>query len=164
VATAYGAGIQNFVGRLPTLTRRLLSLGLWIIAVIILVVYSFCVAGYFPGGSRGLGFITMIALLTTDVLVFLIQNTGVIKTAVPLCATLLFNRVLLMVFAGDFWVYGYILIYLIYGLMLSHIVAKRRFPISDDAGSFDLEKYTQEQKAKVAASDPAQAGKVQAQA
>ena len=42
--------------------------------------------------------------------------------------------------------YGYILIYLFYGMLLSYMIAKKRFPLEDDVSDFDIENILQEQK------------------
>jgi len=84
----------------------------------------------------------MIAIITTDFLVFLIQNAQIMKTATPMCFTLILNRLLLIIFGGDHWVYGYILIYLVYGVMLSYIIAKKHFPLEDGISEEEFEKAT----------------------
>jgi hypothetical protein len=55
-----------------------------------------------------------------------------VKSATPLSVSLFANRLLLIIFGGDHWVYGYILIYLIYGLLLTTIIARKHFPLEDD--------------------------------
>ena len=68
---AYTSGLINFFGSLSAPVKRIVTLVLWVVATGILVVYSFCIKYYFPDNSR-FGFIIMIAILTTDVLVYLI--------------------------------------------------------------------------------------------
>ena len=118
---AYSSGLQNFFGNLNPNIKRLVTVILWILATGILVVYAFVIRWKFPL-TMNLGFVTLVALLTTDVLVYLIQNAEIIKTATPLAVTLFLNRFFLIVF-GSYWVYGYILIYVCYGVLLSTIIA-----------------------------------------
>jgi hypothetical protein len=126
---------------------RITTLILWIVATGILVVYSYVLKKQFP--LKGdLGFITMIALLTTDVLVFLIANANIVKTATPLCFTLFLNRFLLIIYGGDYWMYGYICIYLFYGILLTTLIAKKRFPFADDLSQFDIDQFYLDQKSK----------------
>ncbi len=127
--------------------KRLITIGLWVIATGILVVYSFVIKHYFPLTSR-FGFITMIAILTTDVLVYLIQNAEIVKTATPLALTLFINRFFLIIFGSEYWVYGYIVIYICYGVLISTIIAQKRFPLEDTIKNFDLDQIAQEIKAK----------------
>jgi hypothetical protein len=77
VASAYGPGLQNIFGNLKTTTKRLVSLGLWMFAIAILIVYSYSIRSNFPN-DKALGFITMIAIITTDILIFLIQNAKIV--------------------------------------------------------------------------------------
>lgn len=74
---AYSSGLQNFFGNLNPNIKRGVTIGLWLIATGILVIYSFVIRSKFPETSR-YGFITMIAILTTDVLVYLIQNAEIV--------------------------------------------------------------------------------------
>ena len=90
---------MNFFGSLSNPVRRIISLVMWILATGILVVYSFVTKSYFPENSW-FGFIIMIAILTTDILVYLIQNAEILKTATPLAITLFTNRLLLIVFGA----------------------------------------------------------------
>jgi hypothetical protein len=95
----------------------------------------------------------MIALLTTDVLTFFIANADIVKTATPLCVSLFLNRFFLIIFGGDYWMYGYIAIYLFYGVLLTTMIAKRRFPFADDLSSFDIDKWALNLKSKKLGAD-----------
>lgn len=55
--------------------------------------------------------------------------------------------------------YGYILIYLFYGMLLSYMIARKRFPLEDDVSDFDIENILKEQKPTeaAAATEPAPA-------
>lgn len=64
--------------------------------------------------------------------------------------TLFLNRFLLIIFGGDYWVYGYIAIYLFYGLLLSVIIAKRRFPLEDENKNFNIEQLVDDIRNKKA--------------
>jgi hypothetical protein len=139
--------MQNYFAGLSTATKRIVTISLWALAIGILIVYSFVMAFTFEDKSA-LGFITMIAILTTDVLVYLIQQAEIIKTATPLSLTLIFNRILLIIFGGEHWVYGYILIYLCYGILLSTIIARHRFPFNDAVSNVDIDNLANEIKVK----------------
>lgn len=85
-----------------------------------------------------LGFVTMIAVLLTDVFIYLIWNSKIIETPSILCISILLNRLLLYVFGGNYWIYGYMLLYLIYGTILSFIITKKRFPFEDAYHNINL--------------------------
>lgn len=79
----------------------------------------------------------MIAILTSDVLLFLVHNAEIVKTATPLCVLLFLNRFLLIIFGIDNWIYGYLAIYLAYGVMLGLIIGKQRIPLEDGLKGMD---------------------------
>jgi hypothetical protein len=71
------------------------------------------------------------------------------KTATPMAISLFINRFFLIVFGADNWVYGYIIIFICYGLLLTTIMAQKRFPFEDSMSKdFDLDVAAAEQKAK----------------
>jgi hypothetical protein len=137
---------MNFFGSFSDAVKRIATLVLWIIATGILVVYSFVVKNYFPDNSR-FGFIIMIAILTTDILVYLIQNAQIMKTATPMAVSLFLNRFFLIIFGAENWMYGYIVIFICYGILLTTIIAQKRFPFADSLSmDFDLDAAVAEHK------------------
>lgn len=70
-----------------------------------------------------LGFVTMVAILVTDIILYLIYNSRIVETATPLALTLFLNRLLLFVFGGDWWIYGYMVLYMFYATTLSVVIA-----------------------------------------
>lgn len=69
------------------------------------------------------------------------------KTATPLACTLFLNRFFLIVFGETYWVYGYIIIFICYGVLLSSIVAIKRFPLEDEVKNYDLDDIAARMKA-----------------
>ena len=62
------------------------------------------------------------------------------KTATPLAITLFLNRFFLIVFGAENWIYGYIIIFVCYGILLTTIIARKRFPFADSIEKdFDLD-------------------------
>lgn len=86
-----------------------------------------------------LGFVTMIAVLLTDVFVYLIWNSKIVTTPTVLCFSAMLNRLLLYVFGGNFWIYGYMVLYLIYGAILSFVITKKRFPFEDAYNNMNID-------------------------
>lgn len=97
--------------------------------------------------NSSLGFNTMIALLTTDVLLYFIVNADIVQTSTPLALTLFVNRFFLVIFGPNYWVFGYICIYIFYGILLSFIICERRFPLEDEvAKTFNMDNFAKEIK------------------
>jgi hypothetical protein len=87
-----------------------------------------------------LGFVTMIAVLMTDVFVYLIWNSGITTSHTVICFALMFNRVFLYIFGGNWWIYGYMVLYLIYGVILSYVITAKRFPFEDAFNDMNIDK------------------------
>lgn len=75
-----------------------------------------------------LGFVTLIAVLVTDLILYLFYKSKSIRSASLLSVTLLINRVLLFVFGGKYWLYGYLILYVFYGFILTKVIGEKRFP------------------------------------
>lgn len=86
-----------------------------------------------------LGFVTMIATLITDVFLYLVYNAKIVENPTFMCFGGMFNRALLYIFGGNYWIYGYLVLYLIYGVMLSDIISKKRFPFEKAFDNVNLE-------------------------
>lgn len=84
----------------------------------------------------------MIAVILTDIFLYLIYNSKIINTSAPLGIVLLLNRLLLFVFGGDWWIYGYMLLYIFYGVILSTIIAEKRFPFESSFDDLNLDKIS----------------------
>ena len=97
------------------------------ISVGLLVIYAFTV--YNAMDESWLGFVTMIAVVITDFILYLIYNSKIIISSTMLSVTVIFNRLFLFVFGGEYWIYGYMILYIYYGILLVNEIGKRRFPI-----------------------------------
>lgn len=117
--------------------RALITFGIWSFATAILIVYSYVI--YWEMDGSRLGFVTMIAILITDVFVYLIFNSKITESPTTLCFSGMLNRLLLFVFGGNYWIYGYMLLYLIYGCILSYVITKKRFPFEDAYHNVNLD-------------------------
>lgn len=124
---AYSSGYQSKFERMSLSARRFITLLIWTIASGILVLYSYIIYWWFPNQRRA-GFITMIAVLATDIILYFIYNSKIVRSATPLAVTLFLNRLFIIVFGNENWIYGFILLYIFYGCILSVIIAKKTFP------------------------------------
>lgn len=53
------------------------------------------------------------------------------QTATVLCFTAILNRFFLFIFGGEYWIYGYMVIYIFYGVVLTLAIGTKRFPFKD---------------------------------
>jgi hypothetical protein len=121
--------------------RRGITFFLWCVATAILIIYSYVI--YWKMDNSRLGFVTMIAVLLTDVFVYLVWNSGVTQSYTVLCLSCMLNRLMLFVFGGNYWIYGYMVLYLIYGVILSWVITKKRFPFEDAYNDMNIDKVSQ---------------------
>lgn len=140
LGSAFGGGLQSAFHSLPTPIRRTISFFLWCCATAILIVYAYVIYWYMD--KSRLGFVTMIAVLMTDVFVYLIYNSGITQSYTVLCFACMLNRLMLYVFGGNYWIYGYMVLYLIYGVILSYIITKKRFPFEDAFNDLNIDKIS----------------------
>ena len=55
-----------------------------------------------------------------------------VETPVSVVFLLILNRVLMIALGSDYWIYGYMILYLIYALAFVLQISKNRFPFEDD--------------------------------
>ena len=135
--SVFGGGLQFRYSQLSKAWQRTISMFLWCCATAILVVYSYVIKWNMGGSS--LGFVVMVTVLVTDVILYAIYNSKIVETATPLAIILFLNRLLLFVFGGDYWIYGYLALYIIYSVMLSIVITKRRFPFENAFSNMSLD-------------------------
>ena len=56
-----------------------------------------------------------------------------------LCFTLILNRFFLIIFGGDYWIYGYMILYIYYGTLLTKVIGNKRFPFEDAYNDINLD-------------------------
>ena len=81
----------------------------------------------------------MIAVLITDTFIYLIWNAKIATSTTVLCLAGLLNRLLLFVFGANYWLYGMILLYIIYGSILAVVIGRKRFPFESAYSEIDLD-------------------------
>ena len=81
----------------------------------------------------------MVAVILTDIILYLIYNSRIVETSTPLALTLLLNRLLLFVFGGDWWIYGYMVLFMFYAVVLSIVIARKRFPFESAFDEMNLD-------------------------
>ena len=84
----------------------------------------------------------MVAVILTDIILYLIHTSKIIETAAPVGIILLLNRLFLFVFGGDWWIYGYMVLYMFYGVILSSVIAKKRFPFESSFDDLNLDRIS----------------------
>jgi hypothetical protein len=81
----------------------------------------------------------MISTLITDVFLFLIYSAKIVDSSTILCFAGLLNRLFLYVFGANYWIYGYIVLYLCYGVIFSIVITRKRFPFENAFNNVNLD-------------------------
>lgn len=132
---AFGGGLAKVFQKMHPARRRFLTLIIWAIAAGVLVAYALAVLYVM---HSWLGFVTMTAVLTTDVILLCIYKSRVIKSATMLSFTMVLTRFFLIIFGGQYWIYGYMILYIFYGSILTKVIGDKRFPFEDAYDEINL--------------------------
>ena len=99
-------------------------------ALIVLVAYAAVVA--WQDGGNKLGVITACSVVLMDLFNFLLYNSSMVDTPTGLTYLLILNRALMVALGAGRWIYGYMILYLLYGLVFAYQIARNRFPFEGD--------------------------------
>ena len=78
------------------------------------------------------GIIVAIAVTFLDIWTFFLVVSKVIDYTIYIIIFLLLNRVLVIGPGEWYWVYGIIILYLVYSIFFTYEIAKKKFPSDDD--------------------------------
>jgi len=125
----FSGGVALKFGILSPRTQQLLSSLLYIISLLILGAYASII--YAVVEEYKLGLITAIATVATDSIIFVFYYTDISNSVFQLSFTAVMFRLLLFVFGGTYWFYGYCVLYLFIGVIAVANIAAKYFPLSE---------------------------------
>eukprot|EP01022_Parablepharisma_sp_SALTPOND_P028425 TRINITY_DN70944_c4_g1_i1.p1 TRINITY_DN70944_c4_g1~~TRINITY_DN70944_c4_g1_i1.p1 ORF type:complete len:1780 (-),score=174.97 TRINITY_DN70944_c4_g1_i1:1708-7047(-) len=128
-APLLGGGLIRRFSTMSSSMQSTLTLIIYACSVGVLVGYAFIV--YESTEEYKLGFITLIAVLTTDTIMYSFYYVGVSQSVLQLCFMSIVFRVCLFGFGGTYWYYGYCLLYGILGVIVCGNIAAKYFPLMD---------------------------------
>ncbi len=128
-ASLLSGGLIREFGAKSLSTQFWVSLLLYAVAVSILVGHAFII--YNTTSEYKLGFITFIAVVTTDSIIYCFYYVGLTQSVLQLCLLAIVMRVCLFAFGGDYWFYGYCVLYGILGVIVCGNIAAKYFPLID---------------------------------
>ena len=73
-----------------------------------------------------------VSILLMDLFNFMLFLSGLIEEALPIMLLILLNRVLMCGLGEFYWVYGYMILYLIYAFAFINMVVKRLYPLAGE--------------------------------
>lgn len=103
----------------------LLILSLACLAANAFVIYKF-------DDRSKMGVIISVSVLFMDIFTFLLYNSSMVETPVGVVFLIILNRSLMIGLGQNYWIFGYMILYLIYAVAFVFMIAKNRFPFEDD--------------------------------
>ena len=86
-----------------------------VVAYIVLVIYAIVLAVADDGNP--LGVVTAISVVLMDLYNFMLYNSSAIETPSGIIFLLVLNRALMICLGSHHWIYGYMVLYLIYAVV-----------------------------------------------
>lgn len=129
VFQALGGGFQSKFNSRSAAFRLGAKIGMLVLALLILAVYSFIV--YLEDENK-LGLITSVSVVLMDLFNYLLLKTELIETPGSLLFLLIMNRALMVAFGEGYWLYGYMVLYVVYSFAFMLTIAKNRFPFEGE--------------------------------
>ena len=124
--TILGGGFQTFFSSYSLSVQRFILIFLYLIAIGVLVVYAWII--YEKSNFPYLGPTTAIAVVTTDVIVFLLIGSKLTNGPLKICLIMVAFRAFLFGFGGNKWFLGYCSLYILLQVFLSYQIVDKHFP------------------------------------
>lgn len=100
------------------------------LSYVILIIYAYFLYKY--DDKNKMGIITSISVALMDFFNFLLYQSEMVDSPAQVVGLLIINRILMVSLGQDFWIYGYVILYVLYGLVFVFQIARNRFPFEDD--------------------------------
>lgn len=82
----------------------------------------------------------MIAIIVTDVILLAIYLSKILASPMGLISTAVITRFFMFIFGSTYWIYGYMIIYIYYGTILSFVIGNKRFPFEKAYANMNINK------------------------
>lgn len=79
-----------------------------------------------------MGIITAVSVLLMDAFAFLLYLTKMISSPAIIALLCVVNRALMVSFGEGYWVYGYMILYIMYATAFVYLIAKKFFPLQGE--------------------------------
>lgn len=100
------------------------------LSVLILVGYSLLI--YFADNGSKMGIVISASVVCMDGFTFILVFSKLVHSPPSILFLLILNRSLMIGLGTYYWVYGYMVLYVIYALTFVFIIARNNFPYADD--------------------------------
>lgn len=128
--SALGGGIvQRFNSRSASFKFGV-KLGVLIFSLGILALYAWFV--YLYEHKSKLGLIVSVSIILMDVFNYILYSSKMVETPAGIVFLLVVNRSLMVGMGEEYWIYGYMILYILYGSAFVVLIVSRRFPLEID--------------------------------
>ena len=127
---AFGQGFQRMAMEQSPMISRIVNIGLLVLYLGILAVYSY-IDYDFNNGSK-LGLVSSIAVIINDIYVYLMYNSRIISRISLLALIMFCSRFFILIGGADYWLYGYLIIYVWLECVIALGIVKKRFPLNSE--------------------------------
>jgi len=129
MADAFGAGLQSKFYSMTTTTQRIIEAALLVVSLVILAIYALFI---YQDNNNKMGVITAVSIILMDLFNLLLYNSKLIETPGSIIFLLIINRVLMVSLGDQYWIFGYIILYLLYAVAFLLMIAKHHFLFEGD--------------------------------
>jgi hypothetical protein len=121
--------VQQFNSK-PAATQTLVKIIVLGLSVLPLVALSLLL--YLFDDKSKLGIITSISVVLMDVFSFLIYHSDMVESPIMVVILLIVNRLMMVSLGAKYFIYGYMLLYIMYSFAFVYQIARNRFPFEGD--------------------------------
>ena len=87
---------------------------------------------YFFDNKSKLGIITSVSVVLMDFFSMLIYQSNLVDSPILVVVLLIVNRVMMIAMGANYFIYGYMLLYIMYSLAFVYQIARNKFPYEGD--------------------------------
>lgn len=98
-----------------------------VVALLILIGYALTL--YFMDNYSKMGIVISISVVCMDIFNLTLYVSKMVENASSIIVLLIINRMLMVILGAKYWVYGFMLLYVLYGIALLYMVSKYTFPL-----------------------------------
>ena len=132
-AALLGAGLVQKFNKKSAGSQRIMKL--IVLAVSLLPLIALSLILYFLDDSSKLGIITSISVVLMDLFSFLIYQSNMVDAPIIVVILLIVNRVMMVSLGQNYFIYGYMMLYIMYSTAFVFQIARNKFPYEGDVVS-----------------------------
>ena len=128
--TILGSGLVATFNAKPLSVQRMVKGIILFLSVLPLAALSLLL--YLNDDKSKLGIITSVSVVLMDVFSFLIYHSDMVDSPIIVVILLITNRIMMVSLGSSYFIYGYMLLYIMYSFAFVYNIAKNRFPFEGD--------------------------------